>query len=171
MLDRLVHHVDRSLTVALDVVMASLALLLFALLNYAVFSRFVLNASVSWGEELPAHILAMLTFLGAAYLTRTGEHLGFDGVVRLLPAALQRVVLAINLVLMAAFGACLAYFGGIAAWSFLGRELISIDLPVALFRGAVPLGGALIVLICTTRLVALVTGRIAPADLFPGTDG
>jgi TRAP-type transport system periplasmic protein len=58
--------------------------LLLLLLNYAVFSRFVLNASVSWGEELPAHVLAALTFIGAAYLTRTNEHLGFDGGLRAL---------------------------------------------------------------------------------------
>ncbi len=163
--------VDRMLLRLLDLVVAGLALLLLVLLNYAVFSRFVLNASVSWGEELPAHLLAVLTFVGAAYLTRTSEHLGFDGVVRLLPDAVQRWVLGLNLVLMAAFGACLAYYGGVAAWSFLGRDLISIDLPVALFRGAMPLGGALIALICLARLVGLITGRIGPADLFPKADG
>jgi TRAP-type C4-dicarboxylate transport system permease small subunit len=59
--------------------------LLFVLLNYAVFTRLELNNSVSWSEKPPAHILAALTFIGAADLTRISEHLGFDAVVRLLP--------------------------------------------------------------------------------------
>jgi hypothetical protein len=47
----------------------------------------------------------MLTFIGAAYLTRTSEHLGFDAVVRILPPGVKRAVMAGNLILMAFFGA------------------------------------------------------------------
>jgi len=119
-----------------------LAGLLLLLLNYAVFARFVLNNSVSWGEELPAHILAMLTFIGAAYLTRSNEHLGFDAVLRAMPPRMQTIVTCGNLILMALFGLLLAYYGSIAAMSFGARQLISIDLPMALFRYAMPLGGA-----------------------------
>jgi TRAP-type transport system small permease protein len=78
----IVDVIDTWLTRALDAAVIGLAGLLFCLLNYAVFTRFVLNDSVSWSEELPAHVLAVLTFIGAAYLTRTSEHLGFDAVVR-----------------------------------------------------------------------------------------
>lgn len=113
---------------------------------------------MSWSEELPAHILAVLTFIGAAYLTRTSEHLGFDAVVRLLSTGLKRAVMAGSLILMAGFGALLAWYGGIAAASFGARQLISVDLPMALFRGAMPLGGALITVICLVRLAGLLTG-------------
>lgn len=161
---------DRLITAALDAVVIFLAGLLLVLLNWAVFARFILNDSVSWGEELPAHLLAMLAFLGAAYLTRTNEHIGFDGVVRLFPPAIQRVVFAFNLAAMAVFGGTIAYYGTIAALSFSGRSLISVDLPMALFRAAMPFGCALIALICVVRLVGLVAGRIDPADLLPETD-
>jgi TRAP-type C4-dicarboxylate transport system permease small subunit len=141
-----------------------------ALLDIVVIARFVLNDSVSWGEELPAHLLAMLTFIGAAYLTRTNEHLGFDAVLRVMPAGMMRVVTALNLILMGLFGALLAWYGGIAAASFGARSLISIDAPMALFRGAMPFGGALIVLFCSARLVGIITGRIDPLDLLPESD-
>jgi TRAP-type C4-dicarboxylate transport system permease small subunit len=143
---------------------------LLLLLNWAVFARFVLNDSVSWGEELPAHLLAMLTFIGAAYLTRTNEHLGFDAVLRIAPPRTMRVVTALNLLLMGIFGAMLAWYGGIAAASFGARSLISIDAPMMLFRGAMPLGGALITLFCAVRFVGIVTGRIDPLDLLPESD-
>lgn len=162
--------IDQWLSQALDATVISLAGLLFVLLNYAVFARFVLNDSVSWSEELPAQLLAALTFIGAAYLTRTNEHLGFDAVVRIMPPAMKRVVMAGNLVLMAGFGALLAWYGGIAAQSFGARQLISIDLPMALFRAAMPLGGALIAMFSLVRLAGLLIGTIEPDDLLPESD-
>jgi TRAP-type transport system small permease protein len=162
---------DRWMCRLLDGFTILMAGLLLVLLNYAVFARFVLNSSVSWGEELPAHMLALLTFVGAAYLTRTNEHLGFDSAARSLSAGVQRALACVNQVLMAGFGAALFWFGGRAALSFVGRSLISLDIPVILFRGAVPLGGALIFLICTVRLIALIMGRINPSDLLPEGDG
>lgn len=162
--------IDRWVTRILDAAVIGMAGLLFVLLNYAVFTRLVLNNSVSWSEELPAHILAALTFIGAAYLTRTSEHLGFDALVRLLPHWGRRVIMAVNLLLMAGFGALLAWYGGIAAASFGARQLISVDLPMILFRAAMPLGGALIVAICLVRLAGLVAGRVDPDDLLPESD-
>ncbi len=169
-LTALVAFVDLWLTRLLDAVVIGLAGLLFCLLNYAVFTRFILNDSVSWSEELPAHVLAVLTFIGAAYLTRTSEHLGFDAVVRILSPGLKRTVMAGNLVLMAGFGGLLAYYGGIAAQSFGARMLISVDLPMGLFRYAMPVGGALIALISLTRLAGLLTGQVHPDDLLPESD-
>jgi TRAP-type C4-dicarboxylate transport system permease small subunit len=154
----------------LDAAVIGLAGLLLLLLNWAVFARFVLNDSVSWGEELPAHVLAVLTFVGAAYLTRTNEHLGFDAVLRILPPRVMRIVTAVNLALMGAFAALLAWYGGIAALSFGSRQLISVDLPMMLFRAAMPLGGALIAAFCAIRLVGVLTGRIDPLALLPESD-
>lgn len=169
-LEATILKIDRWLSLLLDTIVVGLAGLLLFLLNWAVFARFVLNDSVSWGEELPAYLLATLTFIGAAYLTRTNEHLGFDAVLRVMPRGLQRAVTALNLILMASFGAMLAWYGGIAAASFAGRSLISVDAPMALFRAAMPVGGALITLFCTVRLIGIAIGRIDPIDLLPEGD-
>lgn len=173
MLDRLATLVDigdRWITAVLDALVVFMAGLLLVLLNWAVFARFVLNDSASWGEELPAHILAALTFIGAAYLTRTNEHLGFDAVLRIMPPRMKLLVTCGNLVLMAGFGAMLAWYGGIAAHSFMGRTLISVELPMVLFRGAMALGGFLITIFCMVRLVGIATGRIDADDLLPESD-
>lgn len=171
MLENIVLRLDAALQLVLDAFVIFMAGALLILLNYAVFSRFVLNASVSWGEELPAHMLAALTFIGAAYLTRTNEHLGFDSVVRSLPKLLQKLVMSANLLLMAWLGGLLAFYGARAAYSFGSRQMISVDLPVALFRYAMPLGGALIAVICLVRLAALLLDRIKPADILTESDG
>ena len=87
-----------------------------------------------------------------------------------MPAGMMRVVTALNLVLMGVFGAMLAWYGGIAAASFGARSLISVDAPMMLFRGAMPLGGALITLFCAVRFIGIVTFRIDPLDLLPESD-
>ena len=161
---------DRLVTAALDALVIAMAGLLLLMLNWAVFARFVLNDSVSWGEELPAHTLAGLTFIGGAYLTRTNEHLGFDAVLRILPTAVKRAVTLMNLALMGGFGGLLAWYGGIAASSFAGRSLISIDLPMIFFRGTMAVSGALILAFCAVRLVGIAAGRINPDDLLPESD-
>lgn len=166
----LIARLDLWLTRVLDAAVVGMAGLLFVLLNVAVFTRFALNNSVSWSEELPAHVLAALTFIGAAYLTRTSEHLGFDAVVRIMRPGLKRAVMAANLILMAGFGAMLAWYGGIAAASFGTRMLISVDMPMGLFRWAMPVGGALIALISVTRLAGLLSGQVDPDDLLPESD-
>ena len=166
----LIATLDRWITAVLDGLVIAMAGLLLVLLNWAVFARFILNDSVSWGEELPAHILAALTFVGAAYLTRTNEHLGFDAVLRILPQAAKRLVTCLNLILMGGFGALLAWYGGIAATSFGGRTLISVEVPMALFRGTMAAGGLLIALFCLVRLAGLVSGRVGPDALLAESD-
>jgi TRAP-type transport system small permease protein len=165
MFQKVLRIADRVVFSMLDAIMVLIAALLFVLMNYAVFARFILNSSVAWSEELPAHLLAALTFIGAAYLTRTNEHLGFDSVLIALPELFQRIVLIIILALMAWFAAALAYYGAIAAWSFGARELISVNLPIYLFRGTVPVGGAIIFLICLVRIIGLVSGRLSSDDI------
>ncbi|MCR9157875.1 MAG: TRAP transporter small permease [Rhodobacteraceae bacterium] len=172
-MDRLAHLIDvldRWTTAVLDALVTAMAGLLLVLLNWAVFARFILNDSVSWGEELPAYILAALTFVGAAYLTRTNEHLGFDAVLRILSPTLKRIVTGMNLILMGGFGALMAWYGGIAALSFGSRTLISVELPMVLFRGTMAVGGALIMIFCAVRLVGIAIGRVSPDDLLPESD-
>lgn len=172
-MDRLAHLIDvldRWTTAVLDALVTAMAGLLLVLLNWAVFARFILNDSVSWGEELPAYILAALTFVGAAYLTRTNEHLGFDAVLRILSPTPKRIVTGLNLILMGGFGALMAWYGSIAALSFGSRTLISVELPMVLFRGTMAVGGALIMIFCAVRLVGIAIGRVSPDDLLPESD-
>ena len=167
---RTVTSVDRAIGWGLELIVVIISIGLFVLLNYAVFARFVLNASVTWSEELPAFIYACLTFIGAAQLTRTNEHLGFDMLLRKFTPTIQGFVVAANLVLMAAFGVLLAYYGTKVALSFGFRPIVSLDIPVVLFRASMPVGGALIALVCITRLLGLACGVARPGDFLPPAD-
>jgi TRAP-type C4-dicarboxylate transport system permease small subunit len=61
-------------------------------IGIAVFSRYVLNSSFSWGEELGRYLMIWAGFLGAALAMKADEHIGLTSIVDALPKALGRFV-------------------------------------------------------------------------------
>ena len=68
---------------------AIFAVLVFDVL-FQVFSRYVLNTSFSWTEELARFSLIWLSILGAAYLNAKREHLSMDFLYRKLSASSKK---------------------------------------------------------------------------------
>lgn len=76
------------------------------------FSRYVLNSSIAWTEEIARFFLVAVTFLGIPIGVRKGTHILVEVFCGLLPAGLQRVTaIVINLVSFAfyTYGTYLAY--------------------------------------------------------------
>ena len=92
------------------VVFALLAVLVLVI-SACVFWRYVLNDSLSWGEELGRYLLVWISFLGASMATYRGAHIGIGVVVDRLPAKLRRPLAMLVDVCMAAFLATLVYQG------------------------------------------------------------
>ena len=67
-------------------VCAALLAGLVVVVSAAVISRFVLNAPLTWPEELARFLLVALTFFGAALAARRGEHILVNYVGTFLPA-------------------------------------------------------------------------------------
>ena len=64
-----------------------------------------------WVEEIGEYSLAWLTFIGAALGIRRGVHFSVQMLTEHLPAGLGRALFATHYLLLAAFGALLAYYG------------------------------------------------------------
>ena len=98
---------------------------------YQFFTRYVLNDSASWTEEIARYFLVIVTFLGASIGARRNSHIHVEFVYRYLPAALGRFMsTAVDLMRIA--------FLGYASW--LSIELVPrmntlgmtvIDLPMS----------------------------------------
>lgn len=73
MLTQLKTVVDKALDITLVFILGAMSLLVAT----NVFFRFVLNASIYWGDEVALVLLVWLTFLGAAVATREDEHYEF----------------------------------------------------------------------------------------------
>ncbi len=76
----------------LDKLTIALLLLLNVVVGLQVFSRYVLNHSLYWSEEVARYLFIYLVFLGAAIVLRRNGHIQVSFFVERLPAPLRRTV-------------------------------------------------------------------------------
>lgn len=86
-----------------------LALALFACVQ--VFTRYVLNYSFHWFEELSQYSCVFLTFLGAALGIKYGAHFTMTALVDRLPFRVRNLVVALVYLICAVFFAVVTWYG------------------------------------------------------------
>jgi len=110
-----------------------LALALFWGMTLAVFvqffTRYVLNNSLAWTEEIATNLNVALVFVGAAMCVRMSRHIQVDFLYRYLPPKLGRfLATAIDLIRIAFFA-----YGAVLVWRFMDivadEQMTTITLP------------------------------------------
>ena len=127
-----------------------------------IFTRYVLNAPLTWTEELARMFFTWINFLGAALIVKRSSHISIDFAVNLLPAGLRRwvqvlahlITLAVLLVL-AVKGFQLLRITGASASPALGVPWVYVYL-------AFPVGVSLMTVRYWRELIRLV--RQTPAS-------
>lgn len=123
---------------------------LFWLMALAVFlqffTRYVLNDSFAWTEEIATYCLVAIVFLGSAMCVRINRHIQVDFLYRYLPHAPARALATfVDLVRIAFFA-----YAAVLVWRFMsvveGEEMTTINLPKNLIYGAVFVGFVLMAL-------------------------
>jgi TRAP-type transport system small permease protein len=107
---------------------------------YQFFTRYALNDSASWTEEIARYLLICTVWVGAAIAVRKNNHVQVDFFYRLLPAPLMRVMATlVDLVRVA--------FLGYACWLTVelmgkigGQPMAIIDWPIGLVYAVVLFG-------------------------------
>jgi TRAP-type C4-dicarboxylate transport system permease small subunit len=116
-------------------------LVLFWLMTLAVFlqffTRYVLNDSLAWTEEIATYCLVAVVFVGSAMCVRLGRHIQVDLIFRYLPTGVARVLSTAIDVVRTAFFAYASYL----VWQFIqiveGETMTTIALPKNLIYGCV----------------------------------
>jgi TRAP-type transport system small permease protein len=104
------------------------------------FTRYVLNDSLAWTEEIARYGLMWVTFIGAAMVTRRNSHIAVVLLTELLPAGPARLLRALIDTIVLAFLALLAYFAVLIVERMQFQRMTVIDLPMSLVYGGVALG-------------------------------
>jgi TRAP-type C4-dicarboxylate transport system permease small subunit len=124
---------------------ASLALFwaLGLVVFYQFFTRYALNDSASWTEEIARYLLIGLAFVGAAVGVRKNNHIQVDFLYRFLPRAVSRPLsTAVDVVRIAFLGYCV--WLTIVLIRLIGSSRMAIvDLPMGIVYAVVALGFAL----------------------------
>jgi TRAP-type C4-dicarboxylate transport system permease small subunit len=104
------------------------------------FTRYVLNDSFAWTEEIATNLNVALVFVGAAMCVRMSRHIQVDFLYRYLPPRLGRILAtAVDLVRIVFFA-----YGAVLIWRFMeivaDEQMTTITLPKNLAYGFVFIG-------------------------------
>ena len=122
-----------------------LAMLVFWSLAFIVFlqffTRYVLNDSLAWTEEIARYGLMWVTFIGGAMVTRRKTHIAVELMSNLMPAGpVRQALLAFVDILTLGFLALLAYFSVTITERMAFQRMTVFELPMSYVYAGVALG-------------------------------
>lgn len=105
------------------------------------FTRYVLNDSLAWTEEIARYALIWVVFVGAVMVTRRNSHIAVELVANLLPPNLLRAsLLAFIDIVKLLFMGLLAYFSLTIIERMHYQRMTVIDVPMSYVYAGVLLG-------------------------------
>ncbi|MFC7376514.1 MULTISPECIES: TRAP transporter small permease [unclassified Brachybacterium] len=121
-------------------VAGGLLLVVFAVIIFQIFTRYVLSMPLPWSEEVARLLVVWLTFVGAGFVSSRNAHIGVDILAVYLP---RRLATASQIFAMLVVAAAAAYMV-IAAISLMvltgSLTMTATSLPMPLLYGAVLVG-------------------------------
>jgi TRAP-type C4-dicarboxylate transport system permease small subunit len=96
------------------------------------FTRYVLNDSIAWTEEIARYLLICVTFVGAAMAARKGTHIALELSLYILPAGPRRWLRIILSAIAVAFFAVAAWLCFGIAEAMWYQPMVVVDLPLGL---------------------------------------
>ena len=102
---------------------------------YQFFTRYALNDSAAWTEEIARYLLICTVFIAIASSVRTNRHIHVDLLYRYLPAGLARgLSTAVDIVRIVFFA-----YAAVLTWQMMGKmgnyKMTIIDLPMNIVYG------------------------------------
>jgi len=133
-------------------VLTVMTMALFVIVGVSVFTRYCLNSSLGWSDELSRFLFIWVTFLGAAYAYALSEHIGLDFVVDRIKNYRARIMvrllgeIAIGVVILT-----IAWYGWDVAASATNVSP-ALSIPMTWIYGVVPLTGWLMMVMNVLKI-------------------
>jgi TRAP-type C4-dicarboxylate transport system permease small subunit len=138
------HVVDEAVDLSDTPLEGWLALALFWVLGAVVFTqfftRYVLNDSASWTEEIARYLLVGAVFVGAGIGVAKNNHIQVDLLYRYLPAGAARALSTAVDLARIAFFAAMTVFTAQMMGKLQGMQMSVVDLPMNIVYGVCLLG-------------------------------
>jgi TRAP-type C4-dicarboxylate transport system permease small subunit len=148
-----VKHLESLLSRSLEHLLTATFMFIFILVVLLVILRYLFNTTIVGGNEATVQLFIYTTVLGAAVGIARGEHITVDTFVNYLPARLRRRLDIFNLALVGTLNGFLLKYSIDWIRAVGGNEHAVTHLPEGLVQVAVPIGCALTVLFCVTRII------------------
>ena len=121
-------HVDLSDLRWSDTLVFATFWVLFGIVFLQFYTRYVLNDSLGWTEEIARYLLIAVVFIGSITAMRKGTHIAVEAVLIYLPRALRHWVLVAVDGLVALFCFGMAWYGYVLG-ERANQYMVSIDIP------------------------------------------
>ncbi|MET0125088.1 TRAP transporter small permease [Pseudomonas caspiana] len=150
------------------IVLCMIAMLVLVFGNVVL--RYAFNSGISVSEELSRWLFVWMIFLGSLVALKERAHMGFDSLVRRLPAGGKRFCLVVGHVLMLYI--CWLVFSGSWQQAVINLDVVApaSGLSMALFYAAGLVFGASAAAILLYELYLVLTGKLADDELVMVTD-
>jgi TRAP-type C4-dicarboxylate transport system permease small subunit len=126
---------------------------LVAVLVWQVIGRYVLNDSPGWTEPLALVFVSIAALFGAALAVRSETHFAFPLLVELSPAPIKLLLKFMARFISFAFGAALAFYGGLLVADGWDVSMAGAPLPEGFAFVGICSGGAMIAVFAFERLL------------------
>ncbi|GKX33995.1 MAG: hypothetical protein MnENMB40S_16130 [Rhizobiaceae bacterium MnEN-MB40S] len=154
-------HIIEFVVSACMLVAGTMLVILIGTMGWLVFGRYVLNDTPTWVEQLSLVLVVWITFLGGAACVWRKSHLGVDFIRDAMSFNMQIVLRLIASALMAAFGVCMAWQGGLLATGTWARRIPMLEISEGWRAVPMVVSGGLIALFALFELAALVNQLLA----------
>lgn len=142
---------------------AGLFCAILMLIGYAVVSRYILNDSSTWVEEMIRFGFIWMFFLGMGEVTRTGSHLALDMLPGFLTGKTRKALDILIEVANIAFFSIMVWYSWRVALINMKQKTPALLIPYGWIYMAIPVGGAIMILFAAQRIVGLVRKPIETA--------
>jgi TRAP-type C4-dicarboxylate transport system permease small subunit len=139
-------RLSRTINAGAEHLLSILGIGMAVIVAVQVFSRYVLNYSLFWSEELARYMLVWLTFLGASVAYRRQAHPGMDVLHARMPPSLRRAGnLFVHAVSLGLFGVMIV-FGTQFAWFVRLQTSPALYLPKWIILSVIPVSGVILMI-------------------------
>lgn len=123
--------------------------------------RYVLNAPLTWTEQVARYLFVWMVMLGTPLALRMNVHIAFDTVLRMFPARVRAIISTVNVMLIAAFAAY--WFRHSLNLVLRSTRTIAagIDIPINYVYSAQPVAAVLVFAVCLEALLSRTPRRDA----------
>jgi TRAP-type C4-dicarboxylate transport system permease small subunit len=156
-----VERLESRLCRALEHLLTATFMIIFALTVLLVILRYLFSTTIVGGNEVTVQLFIYTTALGAAVEVARGKHIIVDSFVNVLPAGPRRWLDIINLALVGVLHGFLLKYSIDWIRAVGGNEHAVTHLPEGLVQIAMPIGCALTVLFCVTRIIVKLAAKSA----------
>lgn len=137
----------------LGILLAVLLMVMSAVVFYQVFSRFILDESLRWSEELARYIMIWAVFIGSALAIRKMELISVDAIKELMPEKAIKVLNILVYLSSIVFLVVLVQYGFEMVSNVSTQTSPAMRIPMSWAYAAIPIGSIFMIINCIAIVI------------------